>query len=609
MSAMLNRAKSSIISVFTQFRKNTITLTNNRLEWRALQPDTDDIQPLFSQVPDDNSSCFASVQPRLFNGLNLLLQTTAKLPLMLIRSAENAEYFSRIKEIMEEISAEDEAELFGGHYQIDGMSVTWRPVASVQDNFASEGGIHYADWIEAEQLFGCVRRYEQTLTLQPGLLHQANGGTLMLSLRTLLAQPLLWLRLRKILLTQQYDWYSPDETRPLPVAIPPMPMQFRLVLAGERDALADFQEMEPDLSMQALYSEFEESLQIGDGEDFSLWVKWVRLVVIKEGISAIADDTWPVLICEGARYTGDQDILPLCPVWLSHQLQEALMYSPDDSLNGEHMQNALETREWREGFLADRVRDEILLDQVLIETEGEMIGQINALSVIEFPGHPRAFGEPSRLSCVVHVGDGEFTDVERKAELGGNIHAKGMMIMQAWLIAELELEQQLPFSASLVFEQSYSELDGDSASLAGLCALISALASQPVSQQIAVTGSVDQFGRVQAVGGLNEKIEGFFHICNQRTLSGKQGVIIPLANVRHLSLNKDVVNAVREEKFHIWAVSSIDEALPLLTGVEWDKENAPCLLRSIQERIAQITQQDRHQHAWPLRWLNWFNQN
>ncbi|MCX8957424.1 AAA family ATPase [Erwinia psidii] len=609
MSAMLNRAKSSIISVFTQFRKNTITLTNNRLEWRALQPDTDDIQPLFSQVPDDNSSCFASVQPRLFNGLNLLLQTTAKLPLMLIRSAENAEYFSRIKEIMEEISAEDEAELFGGHYQIDGMSVTWRPVASVQDNFASEGGIHYADWIEAEQLFGCVRRYEQTLTLQPGLLHQANGGTLMLSLRTLLAQPLLWLRLRKILLTQQYDWYSPDETRPLPVAIPPMPMQFRLVLAGERDALADFQEMEPDLSMQALYSEFEESLQIGDGEDFSLWVKWVRLVAIKEGISAIADDTWPVLICEGARYTGDQDILPLCPVWLSHQLQEALMYSPDDSLNGEHMQNALETREWREGFLADRVRDEILLDQVLIETEGEMIGQINALSVIEFPGHPRAFGEPSRLSCVVHVGDGEFTDVERKAELGGNIHAKGMMIMQAWLIAELELEQQLPFSASLVFEQSYSELDGDSASLAGLCALISALASQPVSQQIAVTGSVDQFGRVQAVGGLNEKIEGFFHICNQRTLSGKQGVIIPLANVRHLSLNKDVVNAVREEKFHIWAVSSIDEALPLLTGVEWDKENAPCLLRSIQERIAQITQQDRHQHAWPLRWLNWFNQN
>lgn len=154
-----------------------------------------------------------------------------------------------------------------------------------------------------------------------------------------------------------------------------------------------------------------------------------------------------------------------------------------------------------------------------------MIGQINALSVMEFPGHPRAFGEPSRISCVVHVGDGEFTDVERKAELGGNIHAKGMMIMQAWLIAELELEQQLPFSASIVFEQSYSEVDGDSASLAELCALISALASQPINQQLAVTGSVDQFGRVQPVGGLNEKIEGFFQVCHQRTLSGTQGLL------------------------------------------------------------------------------------
>ncbi|MFC0140979.1 AAA family ATPase [Erwinia mallotivora] len=584
-------------------------MTNNRLEWRALQPDTDDVQPFFSQIPEDNSSCFASVQPRLFNGLSLLLQTTARLPLMLIKSAENAEYTALLTEVMADITAEDGTELYGGHYQIDGISVTWRPVESEQDNFASQGGIHCADWIEAEQLFGCVRQHNQTLTLQPGLLHQANGGTLLLSLRTLLAQPLLWLRLRKILTTQQFDWYSPDESRPLPVVIPSMPMQFRLVLTGERDVLAEFQEMEPDLSMQALYSEFEENLQITDEEAFSQWIKWVRMLASGEEITTLSDDFWPVLIREAARLTGDQETLPLSPAWITRQLQEALMYSPDNALCSEHMLSALETREWREGFLAERMRDEILYDQILIETEGEMVGQINALSVIEFPGHPRAFGEPSRLSCVVHAGDGEFTDVERKAELGGNIHAKGMMIMQAWLIAELELEQQLPFSASLVFEQSYSELDGDSASLAGLCALISALACQPINQQIAVTGSVDQFGRVQPVGGLNEKIEGFFHICHQRTLNGKQGVIIPLANVRHLSLQQQVVDAVREEKFHIWAVSSVDEALPLLTGVEWEKENAPCLLKSIQERIAQLNQQDRRQGGWPFRWLNWFNQN
>ncbi|WP_158784265.1 Lon protease family protein [Pantoea sp. BAV 3049] len=584
-------------------------MTNNRLEWRALQPDTDSVQSLFSQVPEDDSSCFAAVQSRLFNGLNLLQQTPAKLPLMLIKTAENAEYLALLQDQLASITAEDEAELHGGHYLIEGLSISWRPAESGHDNFASVGGIHCADWIETEQLFGCVRWYNNTLTLQPGLVHQANGGTLILSLRTLLAQPLLWLRMRKILTTQQFDWYSPDETRPLPVAIPAMPLQFRLILTGERDALADFQEIEPELSALALYSEFEENIQIVDAEEFSLWVKWVRTLATSEGIEAIADDFWPVLIREAVRYTGDQDTLPLCPAWITRQLQDAVMYSPDENISGEHLQSALETREWREGFLAERVRDEILLDQILIETEGEMIGQINALSVIEFPGHPRAFGEPSRISCVVHVGDGEFTDVERKAELGGNIHAKGMMIMQAWLIAELELEQQLPFSASLVFEQSYSEVDGDSASLAELCALISALASQPINQQIAVTGSVDQFGRVQPVGGLNEKIEGFFHICNQRNLTGNQGVIIPVANVRHLSLQQEVVDAVREGKFNLWAVSSVDEALPLLTGEEWEKENAACLLRSIQERIAQINQQDGRQRPWPLRWLNWFNQS
>ncbi len=185
------------------------------------------------------------------------------------------------------------------------------------------------------------------------------------------------------------------------------------------------------------------------------------------------------MIREAVRYTGDQETLPLCPLWLTRQLREVAAMSTGDTFRGEELQAMLAQREWREGFLAERMQDEILLEQILIETEGAQVGQINALSVIEFPGHPRAFGEPSRISCVVHIGDGEFNDIERKAELGGNIHAKGMMIMQAFLMAELELEQQIPFSASLTFEQSYSEVDGDSASMAELCALISALAEVP----------------------------------------------------------------------------------------------------------------------------------
>jgi len=177
-------------------------------------------------------------------------------------------------------------------------------------------------------------------------------------------------------------------------------------------------------------------------------------------------------------------------------------------------------------------------------------------------------------------------------------------------MSELQLEQQIPFSASITFEQSYGEVDGDSASMAELCALISALANVPIYQHIAITGSVDQFGQMQPVGGLNEKIEGFFRICQQREFTGLQGVIIPSANVRHLSLHNDVLEAVRENKFSIWAIDEVADALPLLTTLAWDGEGQNTLMHAVQERIAQITAPDvRQRYPWPLRWLNWFNHN
>ncbi|MGL5043877.1 MAG: S16 family serine protease, partial [Plesiomonas sp.] len=223
--------------------------------------------------------------------------------------------------------------------------------------------------------------------------------------------------------------------------------------------------------------------------------------------------------------------------------------------------------------------------------------------------HPFAFGEPSRISCVVHLGDGDISDVERKVELGGNIHAKGMMIMQAYLASELALEQQLPFSASLVFEQSYGEVDGDSASLAELCALVSALSLQPVSQSIAITGAVDQFGRVQPVGGINEKIEGFFAVCENRGLTGEQGIILPASNLRHLCLSDDVVEAVKDGTFHVYAVEHASEALSLLTGLPFDSddEKQPSLLGLIEQRIEQLNQTEQQTTPWWLRWTNWFN--
>ncbi|MDF7657561.1 Lon protease family protein [Erwiniaceae bacterium L1_54_6] len=579
-------------------------MTSSQLTWQALQPDSTRYQSIFSNVSLEDSDSLAAVQPRLLNALAHLHHQQQGLPLLLLRSQENNDYLAWIANAAQRFQPETET-LSGGDYLVMGDNVSLLPPTDSSRPFTSQGGVHYAEWIEFEQLFGCVRQYKDRVQLEPGLLHRANGGTLILSVTTLLAQPLMWLRLKKIVESGRFDWYSQDERQPLPVAIPPLPLQLRLILCGERDALADFQALDTEAHEMALYSEFEENLQVVDEDDMTAWCQWTLTLAGLAGLPDPEEDFWPLLINEAVRNTGDQDTLPLCPRWLRRQMQEAALHG--DVLNAEALKDALEARQWRESFLADRMRDEILLNQIMIETEGEVVGQINGLSVIEFPGHPRPWGEPSRITCVVHPGDGEFTDVERKAELGGNIHAKGMMIMQAYLIAELELEQPLPFSASLVFEQSYSEVDGDSASLAELCALISALANQPLNQQIAVTGSVDQFGNVQPVGGLNEKIEGFFSICHERGLTGQQGVILPASNIRHLSLNATVVEAVEQGQFHIWAIERVDEALPLLTGVVWQSESGDSLLSTIQERIAQLNQQETRQRPWPFRWLNWFN--
>ncbi|EDS6648170.1 Lon protease family protein [Salmonella enterica subsp. arizonae] len=586
-------------------------MTITKLAWRDLVPDSESYQEIFAQphATNEKDTLLSDTQPRLQFALEQLIQPWASSSFMLTKAPEEQEYLTLLSDAVRALQT-DAGQLTGGHYDVSGHTIHYRAAQDVQDNFAALAQVVSADWVEAEQLFGCLRQYKSDITLQPGLVHQANGGVLIISLRTLLAQPLLWMRLKAIVTRERFDWVAFDESRPLPVSVPSMPLKLKVILVGERESLADFQEMEPELAEQAIYSEFEDNLQIADAKAMALWCQWVTHIASRDNLPAPAPDVWPVLIREAVRYTGEQDTLPLCPLWIARQFKEAAPLCEGETCDAEALSLMLARREWREGFLAERMQDEILQEQILIETEGERVGQINALSVIEFPGHPRAFGEPSRISCVVHIGDGEFNDIERKAELGGNIHAKGMMIMQAFLMSELQLEQQIPFSASLTFEQSYSEVDGDSASMAELCALISALANVPVNQNIAITGSVDQFGRAQPVGGLNEKIEGFFAICEQRELSGKQGVIIPAANVRHLSLKSRLLQAVKEEKFTIWAVDDVTDALPLLLNLVWDGEGQTTLMQTIQERIAQATQQEgRHRFPWPLRWLNYFIPN
>ncbi|WP_438918027.1 AAA family ATPase [Kosakonia cowanii] len=581
-------------------------MTTTKLEWNDLVPDADSYQDVFesSALASETDFSLADTQPRLHYALEQLLYPRATSRFLLTKAPEEAEYLTLIGETLASLLPATHTPA-GGQYDITGSIVRFEPTTDPESNFVGKQPVVIADWVEAEQLFGCLRQFNQEITFQPGLVHQANGGVLLISLRALLAQPLLWMRLKTMVTQRRFDWVSFDESHPLPVSVPSMPLDLKVVLVGERDSLAEFQEMEPELAAQAIYSEYEETLQVTDSDTLRVWRQWVEQTASAAQLPTPAADAWATLIREAVRYTGDQETLPLCPLWLSRQLREVAALTADDTFDNDALTTMLAQREWREGFLAERMQDEILLEQILIETEGERIGQVNALSVIEFPGHPRAFGEPSRISCVVHIGDGEFNDIERKAELGGNIHAKGMMIMQAFLMSELDLEQQIPFSASLTFEQSYSEVDGDSASMAELCALISALAEVPVNQRLAITGSVDQFGRCQPVGGLNEKIEGFFAICQQRELTGEQGVIIPSANVRHLCLRQELLDAIEAKQFSIWAVDDVTDALPLLMGLAWDAEGQTNLKQIILERIAQATQQEaRHRFPWPLRWLN-----
>lgn len=255
-----------------------------------------------------------------------------------------------------------------------------------------------------------------------------------------------------------------------------------------------------------------------------------------------------------------------------------------------HVLKALAQQDFRNNFLAESSLRDHRDRQLLICTSGFVVGQINGLSVIETLGTSYEYGEPVRITATIHAGgEGDVIDIERKAELAGQIHAKAMMIINGFLTKEFGAQQPLPVSASLVFEQSYSEVDGDSASLTGLCAVLSGLSGLPIRQDLAVTGAVDQFGDVQAVGGVNEKIEGFYRVCRLHGFTGTQGVIIPSSCVNQLVLRPAVVRAVRDGKFHIFTVNHVSDAMRILTAVEWGHAEIPgTICNRIAERVSNV---------------------
>lgn len=581
-------------------------MINKKLEWTYLLPDLAEFAAVFDQPYTPLSPPLETLQARLTDGLKKFCHSRSPSRFMLLLAQENDEYFQLIAETVKQILPSSSKPV-GSCYVVTNMDISEQPATKIDDNFAARAACVWQSWVEYEPLFGALRCYRDVINLRPGLVHHVNGGVLIIGVRALVSQPLLWLRLKQMILQQRFDWLPAHENQPLPVFVPSMLLNLRLIVIGNREGLADLNDLEPELTRLALYGEFESELRISGVKEMRKWCDWVNTLAQRQGLPLLSANAWPTLVRQSVRYSNDKCQLPLCPQWLIRRLKEAAQYNSQQALTSADFTESDRTRVWRESYLSERMQDEIAEGQIMVKSEGHVIGQVNALSVVDFPGHPLPFGEPSRISCVVHLGDGEINDVERKAELGGNLHAKGMMIMKAFLMSALDLDEQLPFSASLVFEQSYSKVDGDSASLAEGVALISALADKPINQQIAVTGSVDQFGRVQSIGGVNEKIEGFFALCQARDLTGAQGVILPTANVRHLCLNDDVVEAVREGKFFLWAVETIDEALEILTAMPFDHEKRPNLLASIRKRIANLNLHEQRL-PWCFRWLSLFNQ-
>lgn len=424
-----------------------------------------------------------------------------------------------------------------------------------------------------------------------GAIQAAEQGILILNLKSLLLDITQWDKLKQALLFGYYEQHMAND---IPKLLPPIQTQFKLVLLGSREDISLLVEYDNDLYQFAQYTEIESYLNVNE-TTLAQWGNYVCCYAQKRFGKTFKPSALEQLLQYYVRESESQHLISISPTLLKKHLSGlANFYANQTAFS--NISAYFDSIEEQSAVLSRYTLQDILTNQLYIETDEEEIGQINGLSVIEFDGVPHAFGEPLRISCNVQYGDGEITDIERKVELGGNLHSKGIIIAQSCLANLLEFPTQLPFSASLAFEQSYGEVDGDSSSLAIFCVLISSLAKLPIQQSLAITGSIDQFGNVLSVGGVNQKIEGFFNLCKARTLTGKQGVIIPAVCVSHLSLKLEVVEAVKNKQFNIWVVESVFDALEILFDRPfYDEENRsdnekPSLFSLIHQTIEQNQQ-------------------
>ncbi|MFP4285268.1 MAG: Lon protease family protein, partial [Desulfovermiculus sp.] len=533
---------------------------NHEVASYALQPLIDEIQEKYSDI-SAVTTYLKAVKKDIIGNVRSILESDKQ---------------------QEEGQTQQSGQAQGGGWGQSGSSNIMRryKVNVLVDNSQTSGGpVVYEDNPTYANLVGRVEHQPMMGALitdfnliKPGALHRANGGALILDASKVLTQPGAWDGLKRALISEQIKIESLAEMFSLISTISlepePVPLKIKVVLVGNPLLYYLLKEYDPEFTkLFKVAADFDVNMEWDDAHQ-ELFARFMAGVVEQERLMPFHRSGVARLLEYGARKVQDQRKLSTHVQGLTDLMREADFWAREESresITDQDVQKAIEASIYRSDLIREHVQENIRRGVMLIDTQGWKTGQINGLSVIMLGDF--MFGRPNRITARIRLGKGEVIDIEREAKLSGPIHSKGVLILSSFLGARYAADLPLSLSASLVFEQSYGGIDGDSASSAELYCLLSAIANIPINQSLAVTGSVNQHGQVQAIGGVNEKIEGFFDVCQERGLSNEQGVLIPESNVEHLMLRQDVRQAVEDGKFHVYAVQTIDQGMEILTGV------------------------------------------
>ncbi|MCW3992298.1 MAG: AAA family ATPase, partial [Candidatus Bathyarchaeota archaeon] len=424
---------------------------------------------------------------------------------------------------------------------------------------------------EKEARFGAL--VTDYTMIRAGSAHRANGGFLVVPVEGLFRDPVVWESLKRTIANERLEIEEPAarlgfivsrSLRPEPIPFEAKvivigdPQVYQLLYAGDKDFKELFK----------VKADFDTSME-RDDENALQYAAWICGLCQKESLQHLDTSGIAGVIEYSSRLAADQNKLSTQFNAVADIVREANFYAKEDGaelITRKHINRALEEKVYRSNLVEKRIDEMIARNVILIDTEGERVGQVNGLAVLSLGDY--GFGKPSRITASVGVGKKGIIDIEREAEMGGPTHTKGVLILSGYLNGQYAQKEPLSLTARLVFEQSYSGVDGDSASSTELYSMLSVLSGKPIKQFLAVTGSVNQKGEVQAIGGVNEKVEGFYEVCKAKGLTGNEGVVIPHSNVQNLMLKEEVVEAIKEGRFHIYPVKTIGEGIEVLTGVK-----------------------------------------